>query len=149
MRIEVRRPVAATPAEAWDLVSDPCQIGGLSDTLIVEELEPGTKPGAGARYRALLRVGPVPVGGNVEIIEFDPPGDMSWTTLTGVDHRLRIRLRHRHGGGSWLTVRFAYDTPGLFGGVVDVVSFATVRRAINGLVDDLVARIEANGPGRT
>ena len=98
MRIEIRRPVAATPDEVWATVSDPCVIGALSDTLIVDELEPGTKPGVGARYRALLRVGPVPVGGNVEIIEFNPPRDMAWTTLTGVDHRLRLRLRDRSEG---------------------------------------------------
>ena len=149
MRIEARRPVAATPAEAWDVVSDPCVIGALSDTLLVEELEPGTKPDVGTRYRALLRVGPVPVGGNVEIIEFDPPHNMAWTTLTGVDHRLRIRVRSRPEGGSWLTVRFAYDSPGLFGGVVDVVSFPTVRSAIHDLLGHIVARIEAGHAGPT
>ena len=57
----------------------------------------------------------MPVGGNVEIIEFNEPRDMAWTTLTGVDHRLRIRLRDRAEGGTWLTVRFAYDSPGLLG----------------------------------
>jgi carbon monoxide dehydrogenase subunit G len=148
MRIETRRPVSATPAEVWDVVSDPCVIGALSDTLIVSELEPGTKPGEGARYRALLRVGPVPVGGNVEIIEFDPPKNMAWTTLTGVDHRLRMRLRDRPGGGTWLTIRFAYDSPGLLGGVVDVVSFPMVRSAIHDLLRHIVGRIESDSAGR-
>ncbi len=149
MRIEARRPVAATPEEAWDVVSDPCVIGALSDTLIIEEMEPGTKPGVGTRYRALLRVGPVPVGGNVEIIEFDPPHNLAWTTLTGVDHRLRIRVRSRPEGGCWLTIRFAYDSPGLLGGVVDVVSFPTVRSAIHDLLRHIADRIAADGPGRT
>lgn len=144
MRIEARLPVAATPDEAWAVASDPCVIGALSDTFLVEELEPGSKPGIGTRYRALLRVGPVPVGGNVEIIEFDEPRDMSWTTLTGVDHRLRIRLRPRDEGGTWLTVRFAYDSPGLLGVVADVVSFPTVRSAIHGLLRQMVERIEAD-----
>ena len=148
MRIEARLPVAAPPDEAWTVVSDPCVIGALSDTLIVDELEPGSKPGVGTRYRALLRVGPVPVGGNVEIIEFDAPRDMSWTTLTGVDHRLRIRLRDHPDGGTWLTIRFAYDSPGLLGGVVDVVSFPTVRRAIHELLREIVARIESDQTAR-
>lgn len=142
MRIEARLPVAASFDEAWAVVSEPCVIGSLSDTLIVEELEPGTKAGVGTRYRALLRVGPVPVGGNVEIIEFDVPHDMAWTTLTGVDHRLRVRLRDRAEGGIWLTVRFAYDSPGLLGSVADVVSFPTVRSAIHGLLRQMVERIE-------
>jgi fatty-acyl-CoA synthase len=143
MRIEARLPVAATPGQAWAVVSDPCVIGALSDTLIVEELEPGSKAGVGTRYRALLHVGPVPVGGNVEIIEFDEPHDMAWTTLTGVDHRLRVRLRDRDGGGSWLTVRFAYDSPGLLGSVADLVSFPGVRSAIHGLLRQMVERVEA------
>lgn len=149
MRIETRLPVAATPDEVWAVASDPCAIGALSDTFLVEELEPGSKPGIGTRYRALLRVGPVPVGGNVEIIEFDEPRDMSWTTLTGVDHRLRIRLRPRADGGTWLTVRFAYDSPGLLGGVADLVSFPTVRSAIHELVRQIVERVEATAHGRT
>ena len=149
MRIEIRRPVAATPDEVWATISDPCVIGALSDTLIVDELEPGTKPGVGARYRALLRVGPVPVGGNVEIIEFNPPRDMAWTTLTGVDHRLRLRLRDRSEGGTWLSIRFSYDSPGLLGVVADVVSFPTVRSAIHGLLRQMVERVEADVPGRT
>jgi fatty-acyl-CoA synthase len=142
MRIETRRPVAATPTQVWNVVSDPCVIGALSDTLIVEELEPGTKPDVGARYRALLRVGPVPVGGNVEIIEFDAPRDMAWTTLTGVDHRLRLRLRDRPEGGTWLTIRFSYDSPGLLGGVADLVSYPMVRSAIRDLLQHMVTRIE-------
>ena len=142
MRIEARLPVAATPDEAWAVVSDPRVIGALSDTLIVEELEPGSKAGVGTRYRALLRVGPVPVGGNVEIIEFDEPHDMAWTTLTGVDHRLRVRLRERDEGGSWLTVRFAYDSPGLLGSVADLVSFPGVKSAIHGLLRQMVERVE-------
>jgi len=144
MRIEARLPVAATPDETWAVVSDPCEIGTLSDTFLVEELSPGSKPGVGTRYRALLRVGPVPVGGNVEIIEFDEPRDMAWTTLTGVDHRLRIRLRDRAEGGTWLTVRFAYDSPGLLGVVADVVSFPTVRSAIHDLIRQMVERVEAD-----
>jgi fatty-acyl-CoA synthase len=141
--------VAATPDEVWATVSDPCVIGALSDTFIVDELEPGTEPGVGARYRALLRVGPVPVGGNVEIIEFNPPRDMAWTTLTGVDHRLRMRLRDRSEGGTWLSIRFSYDSPGLLGVVADVVSFPTVRSAIHGLLRQMVDRVEADVRGRT
>ena len=148
MRIEERLPVKATPGEVWAVVSDPCVIGALSDTLLVEELEPGSIPGIGTRYRALLRVGPVPVGGNVEIIEFNEPRDMAWTTLTGVDHRLRIRIRDRTEGGTWLTVRFAYDSPGLLGSIADLASFPTVRGAIRGLLRQMVERVEDDRAGR-
>jgi hypothetical protein len=144
MRIEIRRPVAATPDEVWATVSDPCVMGALSDTFLVEELEPDTKPDVGARYRALLRVGPVPVGGNVEIIEFNPPHDMAWTTLTGVDHRLRLRLRDRPDGGTWLSIRFSYDSPGFLGGVADLASYPMVRSAIHDLLRHIVTRVETD-----
>jgi fatty-acyl-CoA synthase len=144
MRIEARLPVAAPADEVWAVVSDPCVIGGLGDTFIVTEIEPGSKPGVGTRYRALLRVGPVPVGGNVEIIEFDEPRDMAWTTLTGVDHRLRVRIRDHAEGGSWLSLRFAYDSPGLLGSVADLASFPTVRSAIHRLLRQMVDRVESH-----
>ena len=144
MRIEARLPVAATLDEVWAVASDPCVIGALSDTFIVDEMEPDSKPGVGTRYRALLRVGPVPVGGNVEIIEFNAPRDMAWTTLTGVDHRLRIRIRDRAEGGSWISVRFSYDSPGLLGSIADLASYPTVRTAIRGLLRDVVERVEAD-----
>jgi fatty-acyl-CoA synthase len=144
MRIEVKRAVSVNPAEAWDVVSDPCAIGSLSDALIVHELEEGSTPGIGTRYRVLLRVGPVPVGGNVEIIEFEKAREMSWTTLTGVDHRLRIRLREHPDGGSWIIIRFGYDTPGVLGSVVDLVSFPSVRSTIQELLDEIVERLESS-----
>jgi hypothetical protein len=142
MRIEARRAVRATPTEAWDVVSDPCAIGSLSDTLIVKELEAGSTPGIGTRYRALLKVGPVPVGGNVEIIEFEKAREMSWTTLTGVDHRMRLRLRDHPDGGSWIIVRFSYDSPGLLGSVADVVSFPSVRATIHELLREVAERVD-------
>lgn len=143
MRIEVKRAVAVSPDEAWDVVSDPCAIGSLSDAVIVHELEEGSTPGIGTRYRVLLRVGPVPVGGNVEIIEFEKAREMSWTTLTGVDHRLRLRLREHPDGGSWLIIRFSYDSPGILGSFVDVVSFPVVRGTIQELLDEIVERLES------
>jgi len=143
MRIEAKRAVAVSPDEAWEVVSDPCAIGSLSDALIVHELEEGSTPAVGTRYRVLLRVGPVPVGGNVEIIEFEKAREMSWTTLTGVDHRLRLRLREHPDGGSWIILRFAYDSPGVLGSVVDIVSFPTVRATIRELLDEIVQRLES------
>ncbi len=140
MRIEEEVVLAATPADVWDVVADPCRIGRLGDRFIVEELEPDTVPGRGARYRVLLRVGAVPVGGNVEIVEFTPEHEMSWTTVTGVDHRLRLRLREKDGG-TRLVLRFAYDSPGLFGGLADVASYLPVRRALRELLDHVAEQV--------
>ena len=141
MRLEETVTVAASPAEVWRLVSDPCAIGRLSDLMSVEELEPDTVPGVGARYRVLLKVGAVPVGGNVEIIEYDAEREMSWTTLTGVDHRFRLRLRESDAG-TRLVLRFGYDSPGLLGTFADVAAFWPVRRALQDLLHCVVERVE-------
>ncbi len=36
--------------------------------------------------------------GSIELVEFDEPGDLSWTNLTGIDQRGRWRLRDRGDG---------------------------------------------------
>ena len=51
--------------------------------------------GLGARYRMLFRVGSAEVGGLIEIVEWDPPCELAWTSVTGVDQRGRWRLRDR------------------------------------------------------
>jgi carbon monoxide dehydrogenase subunit G len=140
MRIEEEVVLAATPATVWEVVADPCRIGRLGERFIVEELEPGTTAGVGARYRVLLQVGAVPVGGNVEIVEHTPGREMSWTTITGVDHRLRLRLRE-HDGGTRLVLRFAYDSPGLLGTVADVAAYLPVRRALRELLERISEQV--------
>lgn len=141
MKVEEEIVVDAAPSVVWDVVSDPCRIGRLGDRFIVEELEPGTTPGRGSRYRVLLRVGAVPVGGNVEIVEYTPGRDLSWTTVTGVDHRLRMRLREK-GEGTRVVLRFAYDSPGLLGVVADVAAYVPVRRAMQELLQRVAEQVE-------
>ncbi len=141
MKLEEQVVVAAPPSVVWDAVADPCRIGRLGDRFIVEELEPDTVAGPGSRYRVLLKVGAVPVGGNVEIIEYTPGREMSWTTITGVDHRLRLRLRE-HEGGTRIVLRFAYDSPGVLGTVADVAAFVPVRRALRELLDRVADQVD-------
>jgi fatty-acyl-CoA synthase len=144
MRLEEKVVVAAPPAAVWERISDPSTFGHLSDDVTVSELEPGTVPGVGARYRVLIKVGAVPVGGNVEIIEYDKDRDLSWTTLTGVDHRMRLRVRD-HPDGSLLTLRFGYNSPGLLGPIADIAAFGSLRATLRSLIERIVAEVE-RGP---
>ena len=146
MKVEEEVVVDAAPDAVWEAVADPCRIGHLGERFIVEELEPDTVPGPGARYRVLLQVGAVPVGGNVEIVEYTPGREMSWTTITGVDHRLRMRLREKDGG-TRVVLRFAYDSPGLLGVVADVAAYVPVRRAMRELLERVADQVGA-GSGR-
>ena len=140
MKLEEEVFVDAPPSVVWDAVADPCRIGRLGDRFIVEELAPDTTPGRGARYRVLLQVGAVPVGGNIEIVEYTPGRELSWTTVTGVDHRLRMRLREK-GDGTRLVLRFAYDSPGLLGTVADVAAYGPVRRAMRELLERVAEQV--------
>ena len=136
MRIEKQVLVAASPAEVWKAVADPVAIGRFSDRLNVERLKGTNEPGVGSRYRVLLRVGAVPVGGNVELIVYEPDRELQWTTVTGVDHRMRLRLRETDDGKTLMTLRFAYDSPGVFGTVADLASV----RSVSAIMDHLLAR---------
>ena len=140
MRLEEQVVVAAPPSAVWDVVADPCRIGRLGERFIVEELKPDTVPGPGARYRVLLKVGAVPVGGDVEVVEFTPGRELSWTTITGVDHRLRLRLREKDSG-TRIVLRFAYDSPGLLGSVADLAAYAPVRRALRELLERVAEQV--------
>ena len=59
-----------------------------------------------------MRVGSADVGGLVEVVEFDAPGDLAWTSVTGIDQRGRWRLRETADGRTRVTLRLAYDAPG-------------------------------------
>src|SRR5271156_2686316 len=54
--------------------------------------------GVGARYTVHWKIGSVPVGGLIEVVEFDDGRDLAWVGITGVTLRRRIRLRHGAGG---------------------------------------------------
>jgi uncharacterized membrane protein len=65
-----------------------------------------------ARYRMLLRVGSAEVGGLIEVVEWDPPNELAWTSITGVDQRGRWRLRPAPGGRTKVEIRLAAGVAG-------------------------------------
>jgi uncharacterized membrane protein len=87
------------------------------------------RTGLGARYRMLFRIGAAEVGGLIEVVEFDEPGDFAWTSVTGLDHRGRWRLREAPGGRTWVEFRLAYvvEGAGLSGWVAERVAAPTVN----------------------
>ncbi len=103
----------------------------------------GPERGAGARYTVHLRVGSAEVGGLVEIVEFDEPADLAWTSVTGIDQRLRWRLRETDDSRTRVTLRLAYDAPGgVLGAVADQVSKPMVASNLERTLHNLKAEIE-------
>ncbi len=146
MRFEQQVTVAASPATVWDVVRDPSALGRYSERLRIDRVDGTEAPGLGARYRVMMVVGAAPVGGSIEVIAFEPERELQWTTLTGVDHRMRIRLRARPDGGTALTLRFGYDSPGIFGTLADLASVRSVRRILGDVLDRIAAEVDGHPP---
>jgi len=104
--------VAAPIETVWEMVSDPVRI--LTFMSGVTRWEPASDPptGLGARYRMLFRVGSAEVGGLIEIVEWDEPCELAWTSVTGVDQRGRFRLRSISEGRTRVELRLAYGVAG-------------------------------------
>src|SRR5262245_42749264 len=85
--------------------------------------------GLGARYRMLIHVGAADVGGLIEIVEWQPEGDMAWSSVTGVDQRGRWRLRELGDGRTQVTFRFAYGVAG--GGLTALIAERVAAPALS------------------
>jgi uncharacterized membrane protein len=147
MRIEESVEVDAPTARVWKLIADPASLTGLGEGLSIEP-DPSTPDGgARARYRILMHVGPVPIGADVEIVEFAPGRELAWTSLTGVDQRMRFRVRELGPDRTRLVLRFGYSSPGPLGPVADLVSYSRVRATLRRLIAGLKAEAERRPDG--
>jgi uncharacterized membrane protein len=89
LRIEQKVTVDAPRHLVWDYVTEPANYPVFIEGLTRWEVAGDRHTGLGARYRMLLRVGAADVGGLIEIVEWQPEGDMAWSSVTGVDQRGR------------------------------------------------------------
>jgi uncharacterized membrane protein len=96
----------------WQIVSDPERALSFMSGVTRWEVTSKEPTGLGARYRMLLRVGSAEIGGLIEIVEWDPPRDLAWTSVTGIDQRGRWRLRAAPGGRTQAEIRLAYGVAG-------------------------------------
>jgi uncharacterized membrane protein len=142
MRIEESLEIDAGTDRVWKLIEDPAALTGLDDAVSIEADPDTPKGGLHARYRVLWRVGPVPVGTDVEIVEVTPERELAWTSLTGVDHRFRFRLRALGPKRARLVLRFGYSSPGLLGPLADLASYGRVRTTLRRLLAAVKAEAE-------
>jgi uncharacterized membrane protein len=130
MRIERKVTVDAPRHLVWEYVTEPANYPVFMEGLTRWDVEGERHTGLGARYRMLIRVGAAEVGGLIEIVEWQPEGDMAWSSVTGVDQRGRWRLREFSDGRTQVTFRFAYGVAG--GGLSRRVeqSLLNIKRAV-------------------
>jgi uncharacterized membrane protein len=144
MRVERELVVNAPREQVWDYVTNPDNYTLYFSGITRWEVEGRKKRGCGARYRMLMRVGSAEVGGLVEVVEFEEPGDMAWTSVLGVDQRGRWRLRSHGPNRTTVMFRLSYHAPGgLLGWLSDQLSAPIVRRNINATLENLKRHIES------
>lgn len=112
MRSSASVHVQAPIESVWAIVTDPEQVLNFMSGITRWEVASEEPTGLGARYRMLFRIGSAEVGGLIEIVEWRPPSEMAWTSVTGVDQRGRWRLRPASGGRTRVELRLAYGVAG-------------------------------------
>ena len=139
MRVGAETRIAAPIEAVWEIAADPGQalnfMSGVTRWETVSELGQGL----GARYRMLLRVGSAEIGGLIEIVEWEPPFDFAWTSVTGIDQRGRLRLRRAPGDHTRVEFRLAYGVAGsgLTGWLAERIAAPTVGGHLRRSLDQL------------
>jgi uncharacterized membrane protein len=144
MRIAADKLLAAPIEDVWSIVTDPARVLSYMSGVTRWEVVGDQASGLGARYRMLFRVGAAEVGGLVEVVEFDPPCDFAWTSVTGLDHRGRWRLREAPGGRTRVELRLAYVVAGagLSGWMAERIAAPTVSGNVKRTVQQLARLVE-------
>jgi uncharacterized membrane protein len=144
MRVAAQIEISAPPPFVWEWVTDPTRALHYMHGITRFEVLSEAARGLGARYRLLMRVGSAEVGGVVEIVEFHPPTDMAWNSVTGLDQRMRFRLRALPHGRTRVELRLAYGVAGagLGGWLAERVAAPTVRSHLRRTVQQLKRQVE-------
>lgn len=139
MRVAETVQISAPVDRVWAVVSDPERMLSFMSGVTRWEVEQGRATGIGARYRVLFRVGAAEIGGLIEVVEWDEPCELAWTSVLGIDQRGRWRLRELPGGHTSVELRMAYGVAGsgLWGWLAERLAAPTVsghlRRSLHQL----------------
>jgi uncharacterized membrane protein len=127
----------------WKVVSDPGCYPEFMASLERWETDTDGPAGAGSRYTVHWKIGSVPIGGTIELVEFDPPGELTWVGITGVSQRGRFRLRQTDDGRTKVTFRLSYESAGnLLGLIADRVAAREVTRNMAQTLKNLRRMVE-------
>ena len=144
MRVNGDIEVAAPIDLVWSIVTDPERVLSFMSGVTRWEVAGDEPTGLGARYQTLLRVGAAEVGGLIEVVEWMPPSEFAWTSVTGVDQRGRWRLRERPHDRTRVELRLAYGVAGagLIGWVAERVAAPTVTGHVKRTLRQLKRLVE-------
>jgi fatty-acyl-CoA synthase len=141
MRAERDIDIDASPEAIWELVSDPSTYDRFWHGITRLERKNDVE-GLGARYALRMRIGSADIGGLIEIVEFDDAADLAWTSITGLDHRARWRLRPSDDGRTNVKLRLSWDAPGLLGTVADRLAAPMVASTLEQTLTNLALELD-------
>ncbi len=139
MRVSSRVDISVPIERVWEVVADPERMLSFMSGVTRWEVQGDRTTGIGARYRVLFRVGAAEVGGLIEVVEWDEPCELAWTSVLGIDQRGRWRLRELPDGRTAVELRMAYGVAGsgLWGWIAERLAAPTVsghlRRSLHQL----------------
>jgi carbon monoxide dehydrogenase subunit G len=144
MRVAAQIDISAPREAVWDWITDPAKQLHVLSGVTRWEVSGEQQRGCGARYRMLMRVGSAEVGGLVEVVEYEEPGDMAWTSVTGLDQRGRWRLREVGPNRTHVEFRLSYGVAGsgFFGWISEQVAAPTVTGHLRRSLQQLKRSVE-------
>ncbi len=144
MRVQRVRVINAERNAVWKVVRDPDRYPSFMPSLARWETITDGAMDVGARFTVHWKIGSVPVGGVVEVVEFDEPRDLAWTSITGITLRGRFRLRDAGDGHTKVTFRLSYQAPGgILGLIADRVATRQVGRTLAETLKSLASQLES------
>jgi uncharacterized membrane protein len=143
MRVERDLVVRADRQAVWRLVSEPDGYPTFMPNLERWETVTEGPTEVGSRYTVHWKIGAAPVGGVIELVEFDVARDLAWVSITGVSTRGRFRLRDAGSGRTRVTFRLSYQSPGgLLGLLADRVAARQVGQTLAASLANLRSIVE-------
>jgi uncharacterized membrane protein len=146
MRIEESIRIAAPREDVWRYVSAPERYSEFMAGSIWEPVEGEPTTGLRARAAVAIEVRSIDLGGVVEVVEWDPPHELAWTNITGIDQRGRWILRRRGDDTTDATLRVSYQVPG---GVLALIASRMGQPLIRGDIRrslDALKEVVEGGP---
>jgi uncharacterized membrane protein len=144
MRVASSIRIQAPVEQVWEFVSEPERLLSFMSGVTRWEIEGDERTGLGARYRILVRIGAAEIGGLIEIVEWDRPRELAWTSVLGIAQRGRWRLRELSGGRTKVELRMAYGVAGSgpWGWLAERVAAPSVARHLRRSLAQLQRMVE-------
>jgi uncharacterized membrane protein len=138
MRLQRRVNIDADRSAVWKRVSDPACYPDFMANLERWDAANEGPLGIGSRYTVHVKIGSVPIGGVIEVVEFDERRDLAWIGITGITQRGRFRLRDCPDGRTQVSFRLSYEAPGgILGLIADRVAARQVGRTMTQTLENL------------